>query len=120
MKQTTVRRTGRILPQALKSVFQDPATVSYPDGDEDTFHNVRGKLTFDEGKCVGCKMCVRDCPTGAIQIEKVADKQFKAILQIDRCIFCGQCADSCNKKALLCSTDFELASLHKEDMEVDL
>jgi len=114
------RRTGKILPLTLKSMVQKPATVSYPYNRSDVFTDVRGKLVFDAPKCVGCKMCVRDCPTGAIRIETVGEKQYKAVLQMDLCIFCGQCADSCNKDALECSTEFELAGLSRKDMEVDI
>ncbi|MCL2473038.1 MAG: 4Fe-4S binding protein [Treponema sp.] len=115
-----MKRTGKILPQALKSLFRKPATVSYPVGREDVFPNVRGKLVFEEAKCVGCKMCVRDCPAKAIEIEKVADKQYKAILHIDHCIFCGQCVDSCHSNALKCTTEFELANLNRAEMKVDI
>jgi len=115
-----MKRTGKILPQALRALFQKPATVSYPTRREDVFANVRGKLVFNKEKCVGCKLCVRDCPAKAIEIEKVADKQFKAILQIDHCIFCGQCVESCRMDALHCTTEFELANLSRKEMKVDI
>jgi len=115
-----MKRTGKILPEAIRALFKKPATVSYPAGREDVFSNVRGKLVFDSSKCIGCKMCVRDCPAKAIEIEKVADKQFKAVLQIDRCIYCGQCVDSCHKDALKCTTEFELANFDRKDMKVDI
>jgi len=115
-----MKRTGKILPQALKALFQKPATVSYPARREDVFSNVRGKLVFDAGKCVGCRMCMRDCPARAIEIEKVADKQFKAVLRIDSCIFCGQCVDSCHRDALRCTTEFELANLNRKKMKIDI
>jgi len=115
-----MKRTGKILPLALKSLFQKPATVSYPDRREDVFSNVRGKLIFDESKCVGCKMCVRDCPARAIEIEKVADKKYKAVLLIDHCIFCGQCVESCHSNALKCTAEFELAQLDRKKMKTDI
>ena len=60
----------------------------------------RGRLKFCAEKCIGCKMCVRDCPSGAIKIRKVGDKQFEADIDMAKCIYCGQCVDSCLKKAL--------------------
>jgi len=114
------KRAGAILPLTLKSLFQKPATVAYPANRKDVFTGIRGKLTFDSSKCVGCKLCVRDCPTGAIDIQKVGDKQFEAILQMDHCVFCGQCVDSCAKCALSCSQEFELAKLSRKDMETDI
>ena len=113
-------RTGRILPQVLESLFKKPATVSYPENRRDVFTNIRGKLTFDASKCVGCRLCVRDCPARALEIEKVGDKQFQAILKIDQCVFCGQCVDSCNKDALECTSEFELAGLSRRDMKANI
>ena len=114
------RRTGRMLPQALESMFKKPATVSYPEKRGDVFSTIRGKLVFDASKCVGCKLCVRDCPAGAIEIEKIGEKQYKAVLKMDRCVFCGQCVDSCNKDALKCTAQFELAGLNRDSMETDI
>ena len=111
---------GSIMPQALKNLFQKPATMNYPVNEKDTFSDIRGKLTFDASKCVGCKLCSRDCPAKAIEIIKVADKQFKAVVDLDRCIFCGQCVSSCNKDALKCSNQFELGDLTREDMKVEI
>jgi len=111
---------GAIMPQALKNLLHKPATLSYPNNREDVFTDVRGKLVFDASKCVGCKLCVRDCPAKAIEIEKVADKQFKAVVSLDRCLFCGQCVDSCNRCALKCTNEFELADLKREDMKVEV
>ena len=115
-----MKRTGKILPEAIKSLFRKPATVSYPAHRDDVFTNVRGKLVFDAAKCIGCRMCMRDCPAKAIEIEKVADKQFKAVLKVDNCIFCGQCVDTCPKDALHCTTEFELANFNRKDMKIDI
>ncbi len=57
---------------------------------------------------------MKDCPSNAIEIIKVADKEFKAVLHLDKCIYCGQCADSCNKDALHCSSEFELAGFDRK------
>jgi len=114
------KRAGKILPQALRSLFQKPATVAYPAESEDRIPETRGKLIFDASKCIGCKMCVRDCPTGAIDIQKVGDKQFKAILQMDHCVFCSQCVDTCPKFALTAGPEFELAGLSRGGMKADI
>jgi formate hydrogenlyase subunit 6/NADH:ubiquinone oxidoreductase subunit I len=109
-----------MVPQALQSLFAKPATMAHPENNKDTFEDIRGKLEFDASKCVGCKLCSRDCPAKAIEIVKVADKQFKAIVSLDLCIFCGQCVESCNRGALTSSNEFKLADLTREDMKVEI
>ena len=115
-----MKRASSILPEALKNVFKKPVTVSYPAGREDVLPGIRGKLVFDSSKCVGCMMCVRDCPAKAIEIEKVGDKKFKALLGLDNCVFCGQCVDSCAKCALQSTEEFELTGFDREKMKVEI
>ncbi|MDD5538687.1 MAG: 4Fe-4S dicluster domain-containing protein, partial [Candidatus Omnitrophica bacterium] len=69
-------------------------------------------------KCIGCKMCVRDCPANAIAVNKVDEKRYEAVFDLRRCIYCGQCVDSCLKKALAASAEFELAQLDKNKLKV--
>jgi len=63
---------------------------------------------------------MKDCPSNAIDIVKVEEKKFKAILSLDKCIFCGQCVDSCAKDALECTKDFELANFDREHLQVEI
>jgi formate hydrogenlyase subunit 6/NADH:ubiquinone oxidoreductase subunit I len=61
---------------------------------------------------------MRDCPTGAISIRKVADKQFEADIDLSKCIYCAQCVDTCPKKALEATGDFELAQLDHAKLRI--
>lgn len=115
-----MRKVGSMLPYLMKMLTRKSATVSYPSTKLELPDNYRGKLKFDQSKCIGCKICVRECPSAAIEIEKVGEKQYKASLYLDRCIFCGQCVDSCPKFALECTKEFELAHLDKNKMRTDL
>jgi formate hydrogenlyase subunit 6/NADH:ubiquinone oxidoreductase subunit I len=115
-----MRKAGSILPYALKSLFKKPATTTYPYTKANPPAGFRGKLAYDASKCIGCKLCVKDCPAGAIEIIKIGEKQYKAVLQLDRCIYCGQCADSCNKDALRTTHEFELAAFDRKNLKVDL
>jgi formate hydrogenlyase subunit 6/NADH:ubiquinone oxidoreductase subunit I len=63
---------------------------------------------------------MRDCPSMAIEIEKIAEKKFKALMYLDRCIYCGQCVDSCPKDALHTTKEFELAGFDRAKMKVEL
>ena len=78
----------------------------------------RGKLIFYPEKCIGCKLCMRDCPSDAITITKVGEKKFEAEINLGKCIYCAQCVDTCPKKALESTKDVELAQLDKEKLKM--
>ncbi len=61
---------------------------------------------------------MRDCPANAITINKVGERRFEAVFDLGRCIYCGQCVDSCLKKALVASAEFELAQVDKKKLKV--
>jgi len=46
--------------------------------------------------CVGCGICVDECPVGAI----TQDQSSKAIINDDKCIRCGKCHDVCPEEAV--------------------
>lgn len=56
-----------------------------------------GALTnkYCKSGCIGCKICEKNCPTGAI---KVTDNF--ASIDYDRCINCGECAKKCPKHVI--------------------
>lgn len=54
---------------------------------------------IDAKQCKKCKMCVRECPVGAVEIKK-ADEQ--TLIEItDRCVECGICRRVCKFEAIL-------------------
>jgi len=113
---------GKILPLTLKNFASKPTTVSYPAAAADgkkQFPDVRGMIVHNPELCVGCTACMRDCPSQAIEIVKVADKQFKAIIRMDKCIFCAQCVDTCPKGAQQYTKEFELAAFDKAALQTD-
>lgn len=111
-------KPGKMLREVLKSIGRKPATVKYPAEPAVMPPRFRGKLRFYSEKCLGCKMCLRDCPSGAIVINKVGDKQFEAVIDLARCVYCAQCVDSCPKKALEITPEFELAQLERGKLKV--
>jgi len=113
-------RPGKMIKQVLGSLFKKPATTEYPFHKKtlDVPARFRGKLIFYPEKCIGCNQCVRDCPSNAIKIRKVADKVFEADIDLGRCIYCAQCVDSCPKKALEATCEFELASIDRDKLKV--
>ena len=111
-------RPGKMIKQVLQSIFKKPATTKYPFVKEAPVKNFRGKIKFYPQMCIGCKMCMRDCPSNAITITKTADGKFECAIDLAKCIYCAQCVDSCPKKALESSNEFELASLDREKLKV--
>jgi len=117
---TTYKRPGKMFSLAMAHVFRKPATMQYPFVKDEVVAKFRGKLKYDASKCNGCKLCMKDCPSDAIDIIKIDEGKFKAMVALDKCIYCGQCVDSCNKDALVNTTDFELAALTRKQLLVEI
>jgi len=111
-------RPGKILRTVLGSIFKKPATQDYPHNKSGMSKGFRGKLKFDSEKCIGCKMCMKDCPSMAITIREVAPKKFECEVDLSKCIYCAQCVDTCPKKALEATGEFELAQLDISKLKV--
>ena len=111
---------GKMTPDLLTMLGKKTDTVLYPQVKLQVPDRFRGALKFHRERCVGCKLCMRVCPSQAITIEKVADKEYKAIVHMDKCIFCGQCVDSCNKDALENTNNFELACSDRASLDWEI
>ena len=111
-------RPAKMLREVLGSIFKKPATNLYPAQKLDMPDKFRGKLKFFSGKCIGCKICMRDCPTDAIVIVKTVDNKFEAHIDMAKCIYCAQCVDVCPKKALESTKDVELAQLDRNKLRM--
>ncbi len=119
----SIRTPGRIAAMAVKNIFHKPATISYAGGAMDIPRKYRGKLEYDPANCIDCHLCERDCPTGAIKMINDGTKQEKkmrALLDMEFCIFCCQCVDSCPKKCLSYTPNIDLATLQKKNLKVQL
>lgn len=54
------------------------------------------RINILKDKCTGCRLCIKVCPFGAIEIR---DK--KAVIDYDKCTICGACQEVCKFKAVL-------------------
>lgn len=112
---------GAMLGDVVRSLFREPATEKYPFVKVAAPQRFRGKLYYDPEKCTGCQLCVKDCPSNAIEIIVVdkANKRFVLQYHSDRCTFCAQCVENCRFKCLsLSNEDWELASTTREAFEI--
>ncbi|MBF0409342.1 MAG: 4Fe-4S binding protein [Candidatus Riflebacteria bacterium] len=115
-----MKKVGLILSEAFNMLFSKPVTEQYPFEKAHIEKSFRGKLVFFPEKCIGCKLCMKDCPANAICINKIGEKKFEAILSMDHCVYCAQCVDSCPKKALEISPNFELAAIDRKYLKVSI
>ena len=70
----------------------------------------RGKIVYDREKCIGCQLCIKVCPSDAIEF--VPGKK-KIKIYVARCTFCSQCNDVCPVGCLSMSDEFLLADTNK-------
>ena len=91
----------------LNDVAAGKATIHPP---VQTPEGFRGKIKYDKEKCIGCKLCLKVCPSGAIEF-KADEKKVKFYMA--RCTFCSQCNDICPVGCISMSDDFLLADTDK-------
>jgi NAD(P)H-quinone oxidoreductase subunit I len=91
----------------LEAVGEGKVTMHPP---IETPPNFRGKIQYNKETCIGCKLCIKVCPTAAIEF-KPEEKKIKIFLA--RCCFCSQCNDICPKDCLSMSNEFLLADTNK-------
>ena len=99
----------------IKKYFQHgTVTVDYPNKPiKSSF--ITGAPEFDYNKCSKCMKCKDICPTRAIVlIDNDKEKAKTPAVNLDECIFCRFCEESCSKGAIFFSNRFELAQKSRE------
>ncbi len=62
------------------------------------------EYTIIKDNCMGCSLCSRKCPVGAISVtDYIPEGKKRPAFEIDhaKCIKCGACMDSCKFKAII-------------------
>jgi len=121
--------------RTVSHLFTRPATTKYPFVKPELPEDFRGKTDYNVNSCnivdlsgtnaapnmgfdvrslvkSNCRVCQRDCPAGAIEIVEIDGKR-RPQFDLNRCIFCYQCIESCPRKAIKDSTLYELATTDK-------
>jgi formate hydrogenlyase subunit 6/NADH:ubiquinone oxidoreductase subunit I len=105
-----------MLMDVISSFFTKSATQMYPAERNEPPKRFRGALDYDAKLCTGCGLCVKDCPSNAIQLTILdrAQKRYVLRYDMDRCIYCGQCVINCKVKCMgMTHDDWEHAKLEK-------
>ena len=63
------------------------------------------RYTVDPDKCIGCKMCAKKCPAGAINVNasgevKEGKKLPYVVIDSSKCVKCGACMETCKFGAI--------------------
>lgn len=96
----------RVVLLSMRNLLGKPETL--PLGVASGNGKGRGYPRLIPEKCLGCGLCSRSCPPGAISMRSVG-KKLVGGKEVDkmapgfdyyRCIYCGLCADVCPAKAI--------------------
>ena len=126
-------RPLKALGEVLSNLFKKNSTDQYPYVKKNPAPSYRARIKFDPVKCIGCNICMRNCPANAIKIIQInpedkptvgedgkpilPKRKFKCVIDLSRCVYCAQCAESCPKQAVVPSTEFELAAFDKNKLQ---
>jgi NAD(P)H-quinone oxidoreductase subunit I len=96
----------------LAKAADDPSIITPP---VPTPPGFRGKIAYDRPSCIGCQLCVKICPTKAIEF---IPEDKKVRIFVARCCFCSQCNDVCPTNCLSMTDEFLLSTYDKYSDEM--
>ncbi|MBU4483048.1 MAG: 4Fe-4S dicluster domain-containing protein [Actinobacteria bacterium] len=111
-------------------MFKKPRTVIYPrekiiipDGSRGALHL---KLDLDslEVICNGCGLCNIICPQDCIEVKKRIEDNGREVLDefcldLNKCIFCGNCVEFCEMNAIDMSYKYQLAEYSGKNLRLE-
>ncbi len=91
---------------------QKKRTIAFPAREPILPDRFRGRPSINKLLCgPDCQACMDVCPTDAI-------RQGARGVELDmgRCLFCGECAQACNTKAITYTSEYRLATRTRENL----
>lgn len=127
----TGKRFSQVLFTANRRKVKLHVVQEYPEVTAKVQPRFRGRLQLNRDEsgelvCVCCMLCVKACPTNAIQIVAGKKEGRKTRIpvsydyELERCVFCGFCVESCTFGAIGLNHQFELAVYNREDLALGL
>jgi NAD(P)H-quinone oxidoreductase subunit I len=110
-KPFTNKHPKKYIPASSTRFFKDVSagkeTMNPPVKTPERF---RGKIVYQKEICIGCRLCLKVCPSEAILFK---EEEKKIRVYVARCTFCAQCVDVCPVDCLQMSEEFLLADTEK-------
>jgi len=127
-------KPGVLVPELFRNLATRPVTRFYPFEAAVVPKGFRGTPRFRSETCIGCKVCMRDCPSDAIHInvevipstEPAVEgqpapkpkKKMTMTLYLDRCVHCERCAEVCPKDSIYLDEEFAMAAFSREALKI--
>ena len=101
----------------LSSMCKKPETLLYPLETKEPPQGLKGSIAIDPSTCILCGMCSRNCPCGAIAVDKAVRTWS---INHFRCIQCQYCARTCPKGSLTMLPHYTMPATKIEDEVVSI